>query len=38
VFAKIDGIVTFERKGKSRQKISVYPVPVAEPVEAASVS
>ena len=24
LFAKIDGIVRFERKGKSRQKISVY--------------
>jgi large subunit ribosomal protein L27 len=24
LFAKIDGVVTFERKGKSRRKISVY--------------
>ena len=24
LFAKIDGVVRFERKGKSRQKISVY--------------
>ena len=24
LFAKIDGVVHFERKGKSRQKISVY--------------
>ena len=24
LFAKIDGVVQFERKGKSRQKISVY--------------
>ncbi|GAB4218155.1 MAG: 50S ribosomal protein L27 [Synechococcales cyanobacterium] len=26
LFALIDGVVTFERYGKSRQKISVYPV------------
>lgn len=34
LFAKIDGIVTFERKGKSRKKISVYSIPEteAEPV------
>jgi large subunit ribosomal protein L27 len=24
LFAKIDGVVQFERKGKSRQKVSVY--------------
>ncbi|MEJ2429823.1 MAG: 50S ribosomal protein L27 [Deltaproteobacteria bacterium] len=24
LFAKIDGVVRFERKGKSRQKVSVY--------------
>ncbi|WP_088891011.1 50S ribosomal protein L27 [Leptolyngbya ohadii] len=29
LFALVDGVVTFERKGKSRQKISVYPA-VAE--------
>ena len=34
LFAKIDGIVTFERKGRSRKKISVYPVPETEPVAA----
>ena len=34
VLKKIDGIVTFERKGKSRKKISVYPVPETEPVAA----
>jgi large subunit ribosomal protein L27 len=31
----IDGVVTFERKGKTRKKVSIYPVvaaPVAEPV------
>ncbi len=38
LFAKIDGIVTFERFGKTRKKISVYSVPVAEPVAAASAS
>ncbi|WP_008319114.1 50S ribosomal protein L27 [Leptolyngbya sp. PCC 6406] len=36
LFALIDGIVTFERKGKSRKKISVYPVPVV--VEDAAVA
>lgn len=25
LFALVDGIVTFERKGKSRKKVSVYP-------------
>ena len=25
IFAKIDGVVTFERKDKSRKKVSVYP-------------
>ena len=39
IFALIDGVVTFERKGKNRKKVSVYPViapvetaPAAEPV------
>jgi large subunit ribosomal protein L27 len=38
LFAMIDGVVTFERKGKTRKKLSVYPVvatvvaPVAEAV------
>lgn len=32
LFALIDGVVTFERKGKSRKKVSVYPV--AETVSA----
>lgn len=26
LFALVDGIVTFERKGKDRKKVSVYPV------------
>lgn len=26
LFALIDGMVTFERKGKNRKKVSVYPV------------
>ncbi|MBF2034722.1 MAG: 50S ribosomal protein L27 [Leptolyngbyaceae cyanobacterium T60_A2020_046] len=26
LFALVDGIVTFERQGKSRKKVSVYPV------------
>jgi len=29
LFALVDGVVTFERKGKSRKKVSVYPA-VAE--------
>ncbi len=29
LFALSDGIVTFERKGKSRKKVSVYPVATA---------
>ena len=28
LFALIDGIVTFERKGKTRKKVSVYPAPI----------
>lgn len=33
LFALVDGVVTFERKGKTRKKISVYPVVAeAEPV------
>ena len=28
LFSLIDGVVAFERKGKSQQKISVYPVGV----------
>ena len=30
LFALVDGVVTFERRGKNRKKISIYPVPVAE--------
>ena len=29
LFALIDGVVTFERKDKTRKKVSVYPVPEA---------
>jgi large subunit ribosomal protein L27 len=25
LFALVDGVVTFERKGKDRKKVSVYP-------------
>jgi large subunit ribosomal protein L27 len=28
LFALIDGVVTFERKGKTRKKVSIYPVAV----------
>jgi large subunit ribosomal protein L27 len=36
LFALVDGIVTFERKGKTRKKVSVYApvVAVADAVEA----
>ncbi len=37
LFALIDGVVTFERKGKSRKKVSVYTgATEAEPVAVAS--
>jgi len=29
LFALVDGVVTFERKGKSRKQVSVYPVAAA---------
>lgn len=29
LFALVDGVVTFERKGKTRKKLSVYPVAAA---------
>lgn len=32
LFALVDGLVTFERKGKSRKKVSVYPAASAEAV------
>jgi large subunit ribosomal protein L27 len=35
LFALVDGLVAFERKGKNRKKVSVYPVPT--PAETASV-
>lgn len=38
LFALIDGIVTFERKGKARKKVSVYTAPTAEIVEPAAVA
>ena len=30
LFALIDGVVTFERKDKTRKKVSVYPASVSE--------
>ncbi|WP_016951886.1 50S ribosomal protein L27 [Anabaena sp. PCC 7108] len=32
LFALVDGVVTFERNGKTRKKISVYPAVAAEAV------
>jgi large subunit ribosomal protein L27 len=29
IYALVDGVVTFERRGKNGKKISVYPVAVA---------
>jgi len=37
LYATIEGVVTFERYGKSRKKVSVYPV-VAVAVEAVEVA
>jgi large subunit ribosomal protein L27 len=36
LFAKVDGVVQFERRGKSGKKVSVYPV--AEPAATAVAS
>ena len=30
LFALIDGVVAFERKGKTRKKVSVYPARISE--------
>ena len=35
LFSLVDGIVTFERRGKNKKKISVYPAAVAVPTAAA---
>jgi large subunit ribosomal protein L27 len=32
LFALVDGVVTFERKDKTRKKVSVYPVPEAQQI------
>jgi large subunit ribosomal protein L27 len=29
LFAKVDGVVTFERHGKTRRRVAVYPAPAA---------
>lgn len=34
LFAKIDGIVRYERMGRDRKKVSVYPHPTPEAVQA----
>jgi large subunit ribosomal protein L27 len=31
LFAKIDGVVTFERLGKERKRVSIYPAPEPAP-------
>jgi large subunit ribosomal protein L27 len=34
LFALVDGVVTFERRGKGRKKVSVYPVVESAPTVA----
>ncbi len=36
LFALVNGVVTFERKGKTRKKVSVYPVAIAAAESVAS--
>ncbi len=36
LYALSDGVVTFERKGKSRKKVSVYPIAAVAPVAIAA--
>ena len=36
LFAKIDGTVSFERYGKKKRRISVYPAPVAQAAKGGS--
>ncbi|OYD08245.1 50S ribosomal protein L27 [Paludifilum halophilum] len=34
LFAKVDGVVKFERQGRDRKRVSVYPEPVAVEMQA----
>jgi large subunit ribosomal protein L27 len=34
LFAKIDGLIRYERVGKDRTRVSVYPQPTPEPAQA----
>ena len=34
LFAKVDGIVRYERVGKDRTRVSIYPQPTPEPAQA----
>ncbi len=34
LFAKIDGLIRYERVGKDRTRVSVYPQPTLEPAQA----
>jgi large subunit ribosomal protein L27 len=34
LFAKIDGVVRYERVGKDRTRVSIYPQPTPEPAQA----
>jgi large subunit ribosomal protein L27 len=34
LFAKVDGVVRYERVGKARTRVSIYPQPTPEPAQA----
>ena len=34
LFAKVDGIIRYERVGKDRTRVSIYPQPTLEPAQA----
>jgi len=34
LFAKVDGVVRYERVGKDRTRVSIYPQPTPEPAQA----
>jgi len=34
LFAKIDGLIRYERVGKDRTRVSIYPQPTLEPAQA----
>ena len=34
LFAKVDGVIRYERVGKDRTRVSIYPQPTPEPAQA----